>query len=314
MKRFTLVFALCLASMPAMAQSITAELSADSIRAGEAFELRFSIDRGGVFDNFLAPDTTSWGDFLDYRGMRKVSSASGRDSLIVYLQFFGTKDTLIAPKRFALTGTDTLLLESPAVPIAFKSMVPSDNADLQPLKPIYDFAQAWWMWILLAALLAGIGTYAYLRWKRRPAPVVVAPLIVERAPFISPLDVLKTQLEELKRRDLVHQHDIKTYYSDLGDILRRYIEDAHDIPALESTTSELRAAFKNRGLHSELAQPCLSILEEADMVKFAKFTPSAAAADACHKQARAFAEAATRLDFFRIQLKRDEHERSHDAP
>jgi hypothetical protein len=56
----------------------------------------------------------------------------------------------------------------------------------------------------------------------------------------------------------------------------------------------------------------LAILEEADMVKFAKFTPTAAAAEACHKQARAFADAATRLDFFRIQHKRDEHERPHD--
>lgn len=314
MKRIPLVLIVSLLSSPLWAQSITAVLSADSIRAGETFELRFSIDRGGVFDGFLAPDSTSWGDFLEYRGMRKMSSASGRDSLIVSLQFFGTKDTLIAPKTFALVGADTLLLESPSVPIAFKSVVPGEEAELQPLKPIFDFAQSWWMWLLLAALLTGIGTYAYLRWKRRPAPVVIAPMIVERAPFINPLDVLKTQLEELKRRDLVHQHDIKTYYSDLGDILRRYIEDAHDIPALESTTSELRAAFKNRGLHSELAQPCLSILEEADMVKFAKFTPSAAAADACHKQARAFAEAAAKLDFFRIQLKRDEHERSHDAP
>jgi hypothetical protein len=313
MKRIPLVFIICLLSSPLSAQSITAELSADSIRAGEAFELRFTIDRGGVFDGFLAPDSSAWGDFLEFRGMRKVSAVSGRDSLIVSLQFFGTKDTLITPKRFALVGADTLFLESPSVPIAFKSIVPGDDADLQPLKPIYDFAQAWWMWILLAALLAAIGAYAYLRWKKRPVPVVAAPVVVERAPFINPLDVLKTQLEELKRRDLVHQHDIKTYYSDLGDILRRYIEDAHDIPALESTTGELRAAFKNRGLHSELASPCLTILEEADMVKFAKFTPTAAAADACHKQARAFADAATRLDHFRIQLKRDEHERSHDA-
>jgi hypothetical protein len=312
MKRISLVIALCLLTIPLMAQSITADLSSDSLHAGQAFELRFSIDRGGVYESFLAPDTTGWGDFLEYRGMRKATSPSGRDSLIVSLQFFGTKDTLISAKTFALVGADTLRLESPPVPILFKSLVPGEQAELQPLKPIFEFAMNWWMWILIGAILIAAGIYLYLRWKKRPVPVVITPTVVERAVFISPLDVLKTQLEELKRRDLVHQHEIKTYYSDLGDILRRYIEDAHDIPALESTTGELRAAFKNRGLHSELAHPCLSILEEADMVKFAKFTPTAAAADACHKQARAFADAATRLDFFRIQLKRDEHERTND--
>jgi hypothetical protein len=294
------------------AQSITAVLSADSLHVGQDVEIRFTIDRGGVYDSVIPPDSSSWSDFLEFRGMRMVPSASGRDSLIVSLQFFGTKDTLIAPVSFALVGADTLILESMAIPVLFKSLVPGEQAELQPLKPIFDFAMNWWMWILIGTILIAASIYIYMRWKNRPAPVVIAPTVVERAPFVSPLDVLKTALEDLKRRDLIHQHDIKSYYSDLSDILRRYIEDAHDLPALESTTGELRTAFKNRGLHSELAHPCLAILEEADMVKFAKFTPTAAAAEACHKQARAFADAATRLDFFRIQHKRDEHERPHD--
>lgn len=311
MKRLLLFLALGLGSMPLSAQSITATLSLDSLHAGQAFEIRFTIDRGGVYESVIPPDSTRWSDFLEYRGMQMVPSTSGRDSLIVSLQFFGTKDTLIAPVRFGLVGADTLMLESLPIPVLFKSLVPGEEAELQPLKPIFDFARAWWMWVLAGLVLIAAAIYLYMRWKKRPAPVVIPPVVVERAPFVSPLDVLKTQLEDLKRRDLIHQHEIKTYYSDLGDILRRYIEDAHEIPALESTTGELRTAFKNRGLHSELAQPCLTILEEADMVKFAKFTPTAAAAEACHKQARTFAEAATRLDFFRIQLKRDDYERSH---
>lgn len=312
MKPFVLFLCVLISSSTVSAQSITANLSSDSLRVGQAFELRFTIDRGGVYESVIPPDSSRWGDFLEYRGMRMVPTASGRDSLIVSLQFFGTKDTLIAPVSFALVGADTLRLESAAIPILFKSLVTTEESELQPLKPIYEFARNWWMWILIALLLIALGAYVFTRWMKRPAPVVVAPIVVELAPFVSPLDVLKTQLEELKRRDLIHQQDIKTYYSDLSDILRRYIEDAHDIPALESTTGELRTAFKNRGLHSELAHPCLSILEESDMVKFAKFVPTAAAAEACHKQARAFADAAARLDTFRIQLKRDEYERPHD--
>lgn len=312
MKPFVLFLLVLLSSSALSAQSITADLSADSLHAGQAFEIRFTIDRVGVYESIIPPDTSTWSDFLEYRGMRMVPSASGRDSLIVSLQFFGTKDTLIAPVLFALVGADTLRLESAAIPVLFKSLVTGDQSELQPLKPIYEFARNWWMWIVLVLLLIGLSFYIYQRWKKRSAPVVITPTVLERLSFVSPLDVLKTELEELKNRDLTHQHDIKTYYSDLGDILRRYIEDAHDLPALESTTGELRTAFKHRGLHSELAHPCLSILEEADMVKFAKFTPTAAAAEACHKQARAFADAATRLDFFRIQYKRDDYERPHD--
>lgn len=312
MKPLVLFLCILFSSSAISAQSITAELSSDSLHAGQAFEIRFMIDRGGVYESVIPPDTSTWSDFLEFREMRMVPSASGRDSLIVSLQYFGTKDTLIAPVSFSLVGADTLRLESTAIPVLFKSLVMGDQSELQPLKPIYEFARNWWVWIVLSLLLIGLSIYFYERWKKRPAPVVVTPSVVERTSFVSPLDVLNTQLEELKRRDLIHQLEIKTYYSDLSNILRRYIEDAHDIPALESTTGEIRTAFKHRGLHSELAHPCLSILEEADMVKFAKFTPTAVAAEACHKQARAFADAAARLDFFRIQHKRDEYERPHD--
>jgi len=312
MKPFVLFLLVLLSSSAISAQSITADLSTDSLTAGETFEIRFTIDRGGVYESVIPPDTSRWSDFLEFRGMRMVPSASGRDSLIVSLQYFGTKDTLIAPVSFSLVGADTLRLESAAIPVLFKSLVTGEQSELQPLKPNYEFARNWWVWIVLSLLLIGLSIYFYERWKKRPAPLVVTPRVVERTSFVSPLDVLNTQLEELKRRDLIHQLEIKTYYSDLGDILRRYIEDAHDIPALESTTGEIRTTFKHRGLHSELAHPCLSILEEADMVKFAKFTPTAVAAEACHKQARAFADAAARLDFFRIQHKRDEYERPHD--
>lgn len=312
MKRFIVLLFAVTGAITASGQSITATLSSDSLHIGQAFDIRFTVDRGGVYDSLIPPDSSRWGDYLEFRGMRMVPSISGRDSLIVSLQFFGTKDTLIAPVSFALVGADTLRLESAAIPILFKSLISGEQPELQPLKPIFDFARNWYMWILLALILSVAAGYAYLRWKKRPVPEMIAPPVAEITPFINPLDVLKTQLEELKRRDLVHQHDIKTYYSDLGDILRRYIEDAHDIPALECTTGELRTAFKNRGLHSELAHPCLAILDEADMVKFAKFIPTAMAVEASHKQARAFADAATRLDVFRIQLKRDEHLKSDD--
>jgi hypothetical protein len=312
MKRLLLLLALSLASSQLNGQSITVTSSSDSLHAGQTFELRYTIDRGDAFQTVIPPDSTRWSDFLEYRGMRMVPSASGRDSLIVSLQFFGSKDTLIAPVRFILVGADTLMLESMSIPVLFKSLVSGEEAELQPLKPIFDFAMNWWIWILIGAILIAIGIYIFLRWKKRPVPVAVAPVVVERAPFVSPLDVLKTALEDLKGRELIHQHDIKSYYSDLGDILRRYIEDAHDIPAMESTTGELRAAFKNRGIHSELAHPCLTILEDADMVKFAKFTPTVSAAETCQLLAYTFAEAASRLDHFRIQLKRDNYERTND--
>ncbi len=294
------------------AQSVTIALSSDSLYAGQPFEYRVSVQTGSIYKNVIPPDSALWGNFLEYRGFRRVSSVPGTDSLIISLQFFGTKDTLIAPARFTLVGDDTLRLMSVAMPIYFKSLLPSEQAELEPLKPIYDFARNWWWLIFLLLVLCAIAYGLVRRYRNRTVEQPVQTVVVEKSPFVSPLDILNGELERLKRQDLIHRNEVKVYYSELGDILRRYIEDAHGIPAFESTTRDLRAAFKKRGLHSELAQPCLYVLDEADMVKFARFKPTAVAADLCHKQARMFADAAARLDLLRIQMLQQQHEKPDD--
>lgn len=311
MKRLIALFSLVWMCSNADAQQILVYLSNDSLAAGERFEYRVRIDLGSTYDHVLPPDSAAWGDWVEFKSMKRVETAAGRDSLVITLQFFGTKDTLITPKTFRLIGPDTLSISSPTIPIFFKSRVPESETELQPLKPIYAFTRNWLPWIILLLVVLGIAYYIYHRIKQRPETPVITPIVVPVAPFVSPLDVLNTGLESLKRKDYLKNGDFKSFYTELGDILRRYIEDAHDIPALESTTGELRRSFKERGLHSELAHPLLYILDEADMVKFAKFSPSESAANACFKHARAFSEAAQKLDHFRIQVLRDSNERQH---
>ena len=72
--------------------------------------------------------------------------------------------------------------------------------------------------------------------------------------------------------------ELKTHYVGVTETLRRYLEDRYGIPALESTTDELRPRLQEISLESILASRALAILEEADLVKFAKARPEAAAA------------------------------------
>lgn len=302
---------LCVTTASSQAQVVRVGVWPDSVAVGQLFEYRISVDYGGAYSGFIPPDSTGWGDAFEYRGMRRVAAGAGRDSVVIRLQFFGTADTLIAPRSVRLTGPDTLTLLTPALPVYFKSLVEADGAELRPLKPIFDFARNWWPWIIGAIVLAAIAYVLVDRYRKRPAPPDPAP-VVERPPFIDPLESLRRELETLKRSDLVAQGDFKGWYSELGDHLRRYIEDVHGIPAMESTTAELRAAFRQRGLHSDLAKPMLAVMESADLVKFAKSKPTAADADASYETARTFADAAERLDRLRILHLEQEHRRTDD--
>ena len=70
--------------------------------------------------------------------------------------------------------------------------------------------------------------------------------------------------------------EVKEYYSELTDIARTYIEEAIEIPAMESTTDELIAAFKiavvkkKLSLTDETIKNLEKVLKQADLVKFAK--------------------------------------------
>jgi hypothetical protein len=86
-------------------------------------------------------------------------------------------------------------------------------------------------------------------------------------------------LNNLEKKELWQKGEIKAYYSELTDIARNYIEEAIQIPAMESTTSELieglrKASLKKKmTLSKETIENLEQVLRQADLVKFAKSKP-----------------------------------------
>jgi hypothetical protein len=288
------------------AQVVRVGIWPDSLSVGQLFEYRISVDLGDDHGGFVPPDSAAWGTAFEYKGMRRIPVAAGRDSLVIRLQFFGTSDTLISPKVVKLTGVDTLTLLTPALPIHFKSVVEEEAGELRPLKPIFAFARNWWPWLLGGIALLVALWFLYRRWRiRRVARTNAEPRAAP--PFVDPLDILRKRLDLLEPSTQLDALGFKTWYSELGDELRRYVEDVHGIPAMESTTAELRAAFRQRGLHSDLVKPFLLVSDASDMVKFAKFIPTVSDADSAMRTAKVFLEAAERLDRMRIHHLEQDH-------
>ena len=86
-------------------------------------------------------------------------------------------------------------------------------------------------------------------------------------------------LNNLEKKELWQKGSVKEYYSELTDIARNYIEEAIEIPAMESTTSELIEALKRASLKKkmkispEILENLERVLKQADLVKFAKSKP-----------------------------------------
>ena len=102
---------------------------------------------------------------------------------------------------------------------------------------------------------------------------------VEEIVYASPIEKATAHLKTLEKKSLVERGEVKAYYSELTDIVRTYIEEAIEIPAMESTTSELIEGLRNAAkqkklkLSAETVENLEKVLKQADLVKFAKVKP-----------------------------------------
>lgn len=130
-----------------------------------------------------------------------------------------------------------------------------------------------WKYLLILLLIIGIGALVYWLIKKNQTKKVA--LEIDK----TPIERATTLLNTLEKKELWQKGEIKSYYSELTDIARNYIEEAIEIPAMESTTSELiialriASAKKKMTLSKEIIENLEKVLQQADLVKFAKSKP-----------------------------------------
>jgi hypothetical protein len=196
--------------------------------------------------------------------------------------FFQTGEVDLTRVPFRLrTATGEVPVRLLPYTISVVSSLPDSlgEADIRPIKGPLD-VPARWRWGRVAAafaVLAAAVAGALVWWRRRSRPVdAVAPYVPDLPPEVVALRALKAlEADSLPARGLLKEH-----YSRLTLILRRYLEHRFRVPAVESTTDEIRRSL-GPGVTLDAAGKAalLDLFEEADLVKFAKLEPGPPAAE-----------------------------------
>jgi competence protein ComGF len=128
----------------------------------------------------------------------------------------------------------------------------------------------WLFAVILIGALAFFIIYAIQR-RRRNMPVFSRP----EKPKEAPHKIALRELNIVKSEELWKQGHVKEYYSRVTDIIRTYIEDRFDVPAMEETSFEILNDLKNGNakVDSKSMEELKHILELSDLVKFAKLQP-----------------------------------------
>jgi hypothetical protein len=181
----------------------------------------------------------------------------------------------VIPAVYAMVGPDSLT--SHPIPLIVYGIEP-DSTGLRPIKGIIREKSNWrdyiWLYIIILGIAIAYGIYRYIQKRKalRPSQIIVPVEILK-----PPHQIALEKLALLKESRLWEQGEIKEYHSQLTYILREYLEQRYQIPALESTSYEIIKRVQNQLEAADWVQTVYELLNIADWVKFAKGIPEAEA-------------------------------------
>jgi len=267
-----------LLSFSSFAQKIEASIDSLSIKIGQ--ELTYKIE--------VEVDTTSLVVFPEgqtFQPLEMIESyqveatkMNDRFRLIKkygLTQFDSGKYTI--PRQKILIGDYEFLTDSLQVEVN-NIVVDTTKQGLYDIKPIIEVnksASKWWLYALIVLLILAIIAFLlyWFIWREKPLTEE------EKAALLPPYERAKLALQALDNAHYLENNEIKAYYSDLTQIIRKYLDEKVYDRALESTTDQLinRLNLLKDGNQIDISKDDIknieTILKRADLVKFAKSKP-----------------------------------------
>lgn len=272
--KLKILFFLLLISSLTYAQKVSVTTDTTNIRIGEQFLFKIVIKDTA---NVIFPEKLE--NLTSLEVVKDVKIDTFKNSLIKkYLMtgfdsgaFYIPTQQIFIKNRAYLSDSVLINVATVAVDTTKQKMFPIKAIQTEPL--VYDDFKPYIIWVVLAILLIGLFIY-YLKNRKKPE-IKEVEIINTLPPFEEALE----KLQELDNKLLWQNNEIKKYYSELTEIVRVFIEKELEIPALEITTHELVSLLsdynnpKNIKPAKETIRKLNALLQEADLVKFAKSTP-----------------------------------------
>ena len=281
---YAFVALLCFSfAAPALAQdvSVTATVDSTSITMGDWIHLTVEARHPASVPITWQALRDSVGPFDIVRlDTLKQEEANGvvteKRALIVSRYEPGT--SAIPPIAVAFTApgdTASHSAASNAIPIEIRGIAVDTSLAIKDLKQPLTVPLSWQdisLYASIILLIAAIAYGAYRYWKKKQQTVAG---IVEDIPVIPPDVLALQQLRELDGKHVWQAGEVKLFYSEATEIVRRYFEGRYGVAALEMTSDEVLDQLASQTLPKGMMETIREFLTGADLVKFAKFVPTA---------------------------------------
>ena len=265
------------------AQSFTAKASTDSLdyKVGDFINYKLELTYDKNVHPFIPSikDSLKKLDLIKELPVKKDESGSQikETHTFVLAGYDSTQATIPSYPISYTVGSDTAkkYVEVNPVTVTVHTVQINPKGDIQDVKAPVKIQLDWWFIALIVLIVIVILAGAYFGYryykKKKEVELGMHKVIIK----IPPHEIALSDLRRLEEKKLWQQGMIKEYHSEITEIIRKYFEARFDIAALEMPSSELLDLLKNVAGAQIIFDKTRDFLNNADMVKFAKFQPLA---------------------------------------
>jgi len=279
-KKFFFLLILKFFLSPMFAQEITVTASSDTsdymIGDQIQYSLIITMNKNVYIINPFFRDSLKNIDVLGINGPTPEETETSKTvKYLCVLSRYDSAQVTIPPIKveYRTKGDSTLkTVLSNSVSFNIHRMDVAMQEEIKDIKPpikLFDYLFLVYILIAFAILSVLVYYFIYRKYFKKKKEEVA---IKKEEKLLSHQLALR-KLEQLDKEKLWQNGFIKDYHSKITDIIREYFEKQFGIPALERTTTESLNLLSKHPLGVKVLDITTQFFNNADLVKFAKFTP-----------------------------------------
>jgi hypothetical protein len=263
-----------------VAWSVSAQASKTEIQVGETVDLEITV-RHPAGQEFLIATGENLEPFELVERVDAEPTSAVEDHVTLRLAAYRLPGEITVPPvkvEYRSDSGELASLETEPIPVKLVTSLTAEVTDIHDIKPpIADIPIPWewgWLWWLLGALAAAAIAYllykVYRRFTRKRSESMAVP---PPPPLLPPEVEAETALRRLAEAGWLKKGEVRRFYIELAEIMKRYVGRRYGVPFLERTTPEIQKDLKRAGIPREAQNQLDRVLVTADFVKFARVIP-----------------------------------------